>query len=108
MIKYRIVLTVAAKSDLREIFRYVEQNDSSESADKLVDGIEKSIRSLTVMPGRGHYPPELDKICIREFQEIHFKPYRIVYSIHINDVVVHCVLDGRRDMQTLLQQRLLR
>jgi toxin ParE1/3/4 len=108
MIKYRIVLTAAAKSDLREIFRYVEQNDSSESADKLADGIEKSIASLTVMPNRGHCPPELDKINVREFREVHFKPYRIIYSIHINDVVVHCVLDGRRDMQTLLQQRLLR
>jgi len=50
----------------------------------------------------------LDKMGIREFREIHFKPYRIVYSIHENEVFVHCVLDGRRDMQTLLQQRLLR
>jgi toxin ParE1/3/4 len=106
--KFSIVLIVAAKSDLREIFRYVELNDSIERADNLVDGIEQAITALTVMPQRGHYPPELDKIGIREFREIHFKPYRIIYSIHKNEVIVHCVLDGRRDMQTLLQQRLLR
>jgi toxin ParE1/3/4 len=106
--KYRIELIAAAKSDLREIFCYVEQHDSPERADQLVDGIEQAIIALAVMPERGHYPPELEAIRIREFREIHFKPYRIVYAIHENKVVVHCVLDGRRDMQTLLQQRLLR
>lgn len=106
--RYRIVLIVAAKSDLREIFRYVELHDSSERADSLLDGIEQAITSLTVMPERGHHPPELERIGIREFREIHFKPYRIVYSTIEQEVVMQCVLDGRRDMQTLLQQRLLR
>jgi toxin ParE1/3/4 len=106
--KFSIVLIIAAKSDLREIFRYVELNDSLERADNLVDGIEQAITALAVMPQRGHCPPELDKIGIREFREIHFKPYRIIYSIHKNKVIVHCVLDGRRDMQTLLQHLLLR
>lgn len=106
--KYRIVLAIAAKSDLREIFRYVELNASFEHADMLVGGIEQTITSLAAMPQRGHCPPELVKIGIREFREIHFKPYRIVYSFRDKEVIVHCVLDGRRDMQTLLQQRLLR
>jgi toxin ParE1/3/4 len=106
--KFSIVLIIAAKSDLREIFRYVELNDSLERADNLVDGIEQAITALAVMPQRGHCPPELVKIGIREFREIHFKPYRIVYSIHENEIVVHCVLDGRRDLQTLLQHLLLR
>ena len=106
--KYRIVLIVAAKSDLRDIFRYVDLNDSSERADNLIGGIEQTIISLAVMPERGNYPPELERIGIREFREVHFKPYRIIYSIFEDEVVVQCVLDGRRDMQTLLQQRLLR
>jgi toxin ParE1/3/4 len=106
--KYILGLAISAKSDLREIFRYIEQHDSLESADNLVNSIEKVITSLTIMPQRGHCPPELARIGIHEFLEIHFKPYRIVYSIRNNNIVVHCVLDGRRDMQTLLQQRLLR
>ena len=74
----------------------------------LVDGVEQAIASLTEMPQRGHIPPELDKTGNREFREIHFKPFQIIYSIRENEVIIHCVLDGRRDMQTLLQQRLLR
>jgi toxin ParE1/3/4 len=106
--KFKIVVIAAAKSDLREIFRYVELNDSLERADTLVDGVERAIFSLTEMPQRGHCPPELDRIGNRDFREIHFKPYRIIYSIREHEVMVLCVLDGRRDMQTLLQQRLLR
>lgn len=102
-----ITLTAIAESDILDIQSYVEQFDSPERADALVEGITKAILSLENMPDRGHYPPELAKIGIHEFQEIHFKPYRIIYSNFGNEVIIHCVLDGRRDMQTLLQQRLL-
>jgi len=106
--KYHLRLAMAAKSDLREILRYVESHDSPESADKLVNSIEQTVTSLATMPERGHHPPEMEQIGIREFREIHCKPYRIIYSVHQDSVLVHCILDGRRDMQTLLQQRLLR
>ena len=106
--KCRVTITSAAKADLREIFRYVEQHDGVGQADTLVNGIEQTITSLASIPQCGHYPPELAIIGIREFREIHFKPYRIIYSLHQEEVIVHCVLDGRRDMQTLLQHRLLR
>lgn len=104
---YLVTLTIIAKSDLREIFRYVEQHDSAAKADLLVSGIEQAIVSLAATPLRRHYPPELDRLGIREFREIHFKPYRIIYSIMESKVIVNSVLDGRRDMNTLLQQRLL-
>lgn len=105
--KFVITITDMAESDIYDIHAYVEMFDSPERADSLVDAIAEAIFSLEIMPDRGHYPPELAKIGIREFQEIHFKPYRIIYSINGDEVIIHCVLDGRRDMQTLLQQRLL-
>jgi hypothetical protein len=40
--------------------------------------------------------------------EIHFKPYRIIYQIVGRTVFVHCVLDGRRAVQEMLERRLLR
>lgn len=106
--KYRVILTLAAKSDLRELFRYVEQHDSAEHADALVSGIEQAITALKTLPERGHCPPELQRLGNRDYHEIHFKPYRIIYAIRTGEVIVNGVLDGRRDIQTLLQQRLLR
>lgn len=103
-----VTLAETAEFDMYDIHTYIDLHDSRKRADSLLASISQSILSLAQMPERGHYPAELDKIRIREFREIHCKPYRIVYAIHGNEVVVHCVLDGRRDMQTLLQQRLLR
>lgn len=105
---YAVVLLEAAQWDLFDIHQYVEQNDSPESADRLLDGVERIIAALETMPERGHFPPELERIGIRLYREIHFKPYRIIYAIEGDAVLVYGVLDGRRDMQTLLQQRMLR
>ncbi|MBA3017875.1 MAG: type II toxin-antitoxin system RelE/ParE family toxin, partial [Desulfobacteraceae bacterium] len=44
---------------------------------------------------------------IRDYREIFFKPYRIIYRIDNENVYVYLIVDGRRDMQTLLQRRLL-
>jgi toxin ParE1/3/4 len=53
--------------------------------------------------------PELGRIGIaHEFRELIFKPYRIIYSVTRSEVFVHCILDGRRDLQDLLEEKLLR
>jgi toxin ParE1/3/4 len=55
----------------------------------------------------GAYPKELLALGIREYREIFFKPYRVIYRVLGNVVHVFLIADGRRDMQTLLQRRLL-
>ena len=44
---------------------------------------------------------------IREFREVFFKPYRIIYKVVGKNVYVLLIADGRCDLQTLLQRRLL-
>ena len=63
--------------------------------------------SLTELPERGVYPRELISLGIRDYREIFFKPYRIIYRILNKTVYAYLIVDGRRDMQTLLQNRLL-
>ncbi|MBP6724717.1 MAG: type II toxin-antitoxin system RelE/ParE family toxin, partial [Halioglobus sp.] len=58
-------------------------------------------------PQRGAYPKELMAIGLREYREIFFKPYRIIYRVMDKKVYVMVIADGRRDMQALLQRRLL-
>jgi len=43
----------------------------------------------------------------RDLAEIFFKPYRIISRIMDKNVYVLLMVDGRRDMQSLLQRRLL-
>ncbi len=40
--------------------------------------------------------------------EIHYKPYRILFEINNDIIYVHSVLDGRRNVQEILSNRILR
>lgn len=106
--KFKVIVGESAEIDIEEIHAYVEQHESRERADSLLESIGLLLVSLADMPQRGHQPPELVKIGMHEYCEVHCKPYRIIYELMHDSVKVHAVLDGRRDLQTLLQQRLLR
>jgi len=73
----------------------------------VLDEIEKKFVSLSELPERGVYPKELIALGIRDYREIFLKPYRIIYRIAKANVYIYLIADGRRDMQTLLQRRLL-
>jgi toxin ParE1/3/4 len=77
-------------------------------ADALLAPIERVCAGLARFPLRGHVPPELERIGVFEFREVHARPYRIIYEIVGRAVHVHAVLDGRRALQDLLARRLLR
>jgi toxin ParE1/3/4 len=104
---YTVVIDVAAERDLNEIVTYIAENDSIERALLVSANIEKAISRLSTFPDRGPHPRELVEHGIRNFREIHFKPYRIIYRIAGAVVVVVLIADGRRDMRALLARRLL-
>ncbi len=103
----RVLLTDDAARDLEDLYDYIECHDALEKADYVLDEIEKAFLSLSENPERGVYPKELLAIGLREYREIYFKPYRIVYRVIAANVYVMVIADGRRDMQALLQRRLL-
>ncbi|MBU4445504.1 MAG: type II toxin-antitoxin system RelE/ParE family toxin [Candidatus Marinimicrobia bacterium] len=106
--KYNVYIISDAAEDIFSVYKYVAINDSVQKADTLLENIEEKISNLSGMANRGHTPPELERIGIYEYREVHYKPYRIIYQIIESDVYVHCVLDGRRELEDLLQERLLR
>jgi toxin ParE1/3/4 len=106
--KYKVIIDPQAKLDLKEIFIYVAVNDSIQSANKLLDALEETCSKLERIPERGHIPPEMRPTGIKKYLEIHYKPYRIIYEIEKNIIYIHCVIDGRRNIQEILSNRLLR
>ena len=106
--KYVVNFITEAEEDLIAIYKYVYLNDSEEKAEQLYQKLYDKSLQLEKYPERGHIPPELELLDIPDFLEIHFKPYRIIYRIIGKEIFVHCILDGRRDLQKLLQERLLR
>lgn len=103
--KYNVFLTDSAVGDIVEIWKYVAVNDSTTAADTLKNSLEKTIRQLTLFPGRGHIPPELEQLGIGDYKEVHCGPYRIVFTMRETKVYVIAVFDGRRALQEILAQR---
>ena len=104
---FRVLLTNDAARDLEELYDYIALHDAPRKADYVLDQIEKAFSKLSEFPERGAYPKELLTLGIREYREIFFKPYRIIYRVMEKNVYVLLIVDGRRDMQSLLQRRLL-
>jgi toxin ParE1/3/4 len=105
--RFEVLLTEAAQRDVEAIHDYVATHDSAAKAAHMLDRIEEVFESLASYPERGTFPKELVAIGIREYRETYFKPYRVIYGVMGRRVLVYLVADGRRDMQTLLQRRLL-
>ena len=104
---FQVKLTHDAIRDLEEISHYIDRHDSPVRADYVLQRIEKAFQGLSEHPHRGSFPGELLNIGIREYREVFFKPCRIIYRVIDNTVYVLLITDGRRDMRTLLQRRLL-
>ena len=64
-------------------------------------------RGYRTMGYRGSYPKELAGLGIKEYRQTFFKPYRVIYRVTDNKVIIYLIADGRRDMQSLLARRLL-
>ena len=108
MKRYHVRLTDEVEHDLIDIFEYIARKDSTDNAWYVLEELGALILSLDQQPERGHYPPELVKCGAKNYREVHFKPYRVIYEVIGNHVVILGCFDGRRDMQLLLERRLLR
>ena len=105
--RFEVLLTADANGDLEELFDYISEHDSPSKADYVLDRIQKVVESLATFPKRGSYPMELLALGIREYRQMFFKPYRLIYRVIGRRVYIYLIADGRRDMQALLERRLL-
>jgi toxin ParE1/3/4 len=104
---FAVFLTNDAAGDLNELYDYIAGHDAPQEADYVLEQIEKAFSKLSEFPERGAYPKELLALGIREYREVFFKPYRVIYRVMDKNVFVLLIADGRRDLQSLLLRRLL-
>jgi len=105
--KFEVLLTEGAEQDLEAIHDYISEFDCVANANYVLDGLMDVVESLSKFPERGSYPKELVGLGIKEYRQTFFKPYRVIYRVNGNQVIVYLIADGRRDMQSVLARRLL-
>lgn len=106
--RYDVLLTEGAERDLEDLYDYIAEFDSPANAATVLDQLMAVVEGLATFPERGVYPQELLALGIREYRQIFFKPYRVIYRVvGKKQVFIYLIVDGRRDMQSLLARRLL-
>ncbi len=94
-----------ARSDLEEIIRYIAE-DSVDKALSILDRLEAKAASLSTQSARGRIVPELASLDVSQYRELIDAPWRIIYRIESDRVFVLALLDSRRDLTSILLQRL--
>lgn len=105
--RYEVLLADRAERDLEAIRDYIAETDSPASADRVLDLLLEVVTTLERFPGRGSHPRELLALGHVEYRQIVRKPWRVFYRASGKRVYIVLIADGRRDMRSLLAQRLL-
>jgi len=106
MKRYTVRWAAVARDDLERIVSFVAI-DSLANALSVADRIEALAQSLETLPRRGRAVPELARHGIREWLQVTERPWRLIYRVEKNRVEVVALLDGRRNLEDVLFERLM-
>lgn len=104
---YKAIFSRYAEDDLVEIVEYYHQINP-EYALKLLETIETRVNELKKFPERGRIVPELEEQHILDYGELIEGNYRLVYAVQEDMVVIHTILDGRRNFEELIINKLVK
>lgn len=104
---FKVRLTRAALADLDEIGDHMAQLRGLDETETLLAHLYEHAGRLAQFPLRGPVPKELDGIGRTDVRQTAFDSYRIFYKVGDAVVNIFMVVDGRRDIDTLLTARLI-
>ncbi len=105
MTRRAVVLASVASDDIAELLEYTLTHAGLDAATRLDAVLDRALASLTHLADRGRMVPELQTRGIAVYRELIRGPYRIVYRVIGREVWVLAVVDGRRDLGSLLRER---
>lgn len=103
----QVIVSRFAEDDLNEIVEYYCSLSTS-YVEKTVRQFEENVLSLRKNPLRGRVVPELEKYGYTQFRELIHGYYRIVYEVTSDTVIIHVIIDGRRNFEDLIFSKLAR
>ena len=105
--KYKTIISRFAEDDLYEIIDYYKSINFDFTA-KLLVSIEEKIQKLKSFPEQGRIVPELEQQNIIDYRELIEGNYRIIYAIQEHTVIIHTIIDSRRNLEDLIIKKLMR
>ncbi len=102
---YRVEWAEVARRDLFGIVDYLADRNP-EAALAALEKMQRKASTLRVVPRRGRIIPELQRLQLRDYRELIIAPYRLIYRIGGDRVLVLGVFDNRRNLEDVLLERL--
>lgn len=102
--KYEVMRTDVADEQLTEIIRYIAMDSgSADVALAYLEKLEESIMSLSSFPERGSLP-RYAALRRRGYRVLVVGNHLVFYKVYpeIEKVIVHAIVDGRRDYKGLI------
>jgi toxin ParE1/3/4 len=106
--KFEIIWPHSALIDLDVITDYLLLSAGHRRAYKAYIKIKKGVESLEQYPLRCRPIPELQIHGIFDYRDLVIAPYRICFKIENQKVILTAILDGRRDIEYILLDRIMR
>ena len=103
---YQVLWSKSAQQDLKRIIEYISA-DSKIRARKTYLALKKKAANLEQMPLRGRNVPELWYFSISTYRELIIPPWRLIYKVDKDTVLVLALIDGRRNVEDILFDRLI-
>jgi plasmid stabilization system protein ParE len=79
--RYKVLLTAVAESDLEDLHGYIAEHDSPNRADYVLDRLMEVAESLATFPERGSHPKELLALGIREYRHLRDCRWQAGYAV---------------------------
>ncbi len=96
-----------AQDDLNEVIEYYSSY-SQNYVETTISEFEENVMSLQQHPKSGRIVPELERQGIIQYRELIQGYYRIIYKISKDKVIVLTVIDGRRNFEEIIIEKLSR
>ncbi len=103
---YTVYWTESAQGDLHSLVDHISI-DSVAIAKKIYKSIKEKASSLEASPLRGRIVPELQYYGVLDYRELVASPWRIIFRVDHDQVIVFAVIDSRRNVEDILLERLL-
>lgn len=105
--KKQIIWSQDASKDFIETITYIKEKSGKDIATKIYQKIILKIEQLENFPESGRLVPELSNIGVLSIREIIEKPWRIFYRITSSEIQIISLIDGRRNIQEILYNKVI-
>lgn len=105
---FSVVFLKSAEQDIKELREYVVKRFGNKTWQATLDKLRESVRTIQTQPHAGTLPEELRALNPGQYRQIISGMNRMIYEIRQQTIYIHIVCDNRRDLQGLLNRRMLR